>query len=324
MAYKKYIKRNGKLYGPYIYHSRRVNGKVMSEYRGVTKRIDYKKFIFIFFGVVFILGVGYGMISNKIELTGNVAVDLDAQDLPQITNLTVIQLHEINESPHKYDLNLGVSGLSNSSLDYAWAIDCGYFFVDNKSVGIEYSGQENVIEWYTTGECADAVVKVSAIGTDTRQELVQFVFNSENRTITNISLISSSEKVIEVEVIEETNIIENEKVDTGDTIVEEVVPETIKIIEDVLPLSDEEKQILIDEFGNESIKSEVKSFKDRIIVRYEFGGMWIENSYDSDLVEEELEEQMEDDRIKWLRDIIDQILKEETPEYEIGEGSYFI
>jgi len=34
MAYKKYIKRNGKLYGPYIYESKRVNGKVVSEYHG--------------------------------------------------------------------------------------------------------------------------------------------------------------------------------------------------------------------------------------------------------------------------------------------------
>ena len=41
MVYKKYIKRNGKLYGPYIYHSRRVNGKVISEYQGTGKKIDY-------------------------------------------------------------------------------------------------------------------------------------------------------------------------------------------------------------------------------------------------------------------------------------------
>ena len=34
MVYKKYIKRNGKLYGPYIYESKRVNGKVISEYHG--------------------------------------------------------------------------------------------------------------------------------------------------------------------------------------------------------------------------------------------------------------------------------------------------
>ena len=34
MAYKRYIKKNGKVYGPYIYHSRKENGKVISEYQG--------------------------------------------------------------------------------------------------------------------------------------------------------------------------------------------------------------------------------------------------------------------------------------------------
>ena len=45
MVYKRYIKRGGKVYGPYIYHSRKENGKVISEYLGKaeTKKIKYKK-----------------------------------------------------------------------------------------------------------------------------------------------------------------------------------------------------------------------------------------------------------------------------------------
>ena len=31
MVYHRYIKRNGKVYGPYTYHSRKVNGKVVSK-----------------------------------------------------------------------------------------------------------------------------------------------------------------------------------------------------------------------------------------------------------------------------------------------------
>lgn len=41
MPYKKYIKRGGKIYGPYIYHSKKVNGKVITEYRG--KHVEEKK-----------------------------------------------------------------------------------------------------------------------------------------------------------------------------------------------------------------------------------------------------------------------------------------
>jgi hypothetical protein len=37
MAYKKYINRNGKFYGPYEYQSKRVNGKVITEYHGSKK-----------------------------------------------------------------------------------------------------------------------------------------------------------------------------------------------------------------------------------------------------------------------------------------------
>ena len=39
MAYKKYIERNGKIYGPYYYESKRVNGKVVSNYHGVKKSV---------------------------------------------------------------------------------------------------------------------------------------------------------------------------------------------------------------------------------------------------------------------------------------------
>ena len=52
MAYKKYIVKNGKVYGPYIYHSRRVKGKVVSEYRGTKKQLDYKKYAWISAGVL--------------------------------------------------------------------------------------------------------------------------------------------------------------------------------------------------------------------------------------------------------------------------------
>lgn len=53
MVYKKYIKKNGKTYGPYIYQSRRVNGKVVSNYHGKGNLTfnykKYKQFVWIFF-----------------------------------------------------------------------------------------------------------------------------------------------------------------------------------------------------------------------------------------------------------------------------------
>ena len=46
MAYEKYIKKDGRVYGPYIYHSKRVDGKVISEYHG-QKKFDFIKFFWL-------------------------------------------------------------------------------------------------------------------------------------------------------------------------------------------------------------------------------------------------------------------------------------
>ncbi len=345
MVYKKYIKKNGKLYGPYIYHSRRVNGKVISEYHGASKKIDYKKFIFIFLGVLFLSGVTYGIVSNKAKLTGHVT-DLganyqEAQEVPVITNLTITQLHETDELPHKYELDLEVLSPENSTLDYFWEIDCGYIYL-NENASSDYT---NVVEWYTTGECIDAVVNVSVTDENGNgQKLIQPVFNSENRVILDIGLVSESENETGTDITEENvggeeNFSDNEieiqdyekgkepeKIEISEQNISET-PETIKtIVKAVLPLSDEERQILINAFGTDIIKTEVKLFKDRIIVRYEFGNLWIKNSYDSDLDKNELEEQMYADRIRWLRDIINKISEEGTEEQELEgfEDSYSV
>jgi len=62
MSYKKYIKRGGKLYGPYIYHSKRVGDKVISEYVGKgdeeksrVKKISVLKFLVLVSFVVLLI-----------------------------------------------------------------------------------------------------------------------------------------------------------------------------------------------------------------------------------------------------------------------------
>ena len=77
MTYKKYIKRGGKIYGPYIYHSRRIGGKVVSEYHGPRKP-DYKKIFLAIFGVVFLVALIFILIFSEKEMTGKAVLDLDA------------------------------------------------------------------------------------------------------------------------------------------------------------------------------------------------------------------------------------------------------
>jgi hypothetical protein len=88
MAYKKYIQRNGKLYGPYLYESKRVDGKVVSEYHGSeepkqskgVKVRDYKKILFLFLGV-FVLGIliyFLATVPNYNKISGKAVFGLDA------------------------------------------------------------------------------------------------------------------------------------------------------------------------------------------------------------------------------------------------------
>lgn len=77
MAYEKYIKKDGKLYGPYIYHSRRVDGKVISEYHS-KKKIEYGKFLWIALVFLLIAFGAYLIGQRNDKLTGYSVLDLNA------------------------------------------------------------------------------------------------------------------------------------------------------------------------------------------------------------------------------------------------------
>ena len=92
--------------------------------------------------------------------------------------------------------------------------------------------------------------------------------------------------------------------ETQNTILPEVKEKGI-----VDALNDMEKKILFEKFGNSSIKIvKAESSGDRIVLRYELGEYWFEPSYDSGL--EDLDSQMEEDRIRWLQDIARTLLQE--------------
>ncbi|HDL02215.1 MAG TPA: hypothetical protein ENH20_00090, partial [Candidatus Pacearchaeota archaeon] len=82
MAYKRYIKRNGKIYGPYYQHSVKKDGKVVSKYikkSGVTedennKKLKKKIIIFIVLGL---LGILMALAFLNFNLTGNVSLEIE-------------------------------------------------------------------------------------------------------------------------------------------------------------------------------------------------------------------------------------------------------
>ena len=72
MVYKKYIKRGGKIYGPYKYRSRKVKGKVITEYLGKheEKNTDKRKQILIFLIIGFIIAFFIFFVLTQANITG--------------------------------------------------------------------------------------------------------------------------------------------------------------------------------------------------------------------------------------------------------------
>ena len=76
MAYEKYIKKDGKLYGPYIYHSKRIDGRVVSEYHGQGK--PWKKFLWTLPVIVLIIIGAYFIGQQGNKATGYSILGIDA------------------------------------------------------------------------------------------------------------------------------------------------------------------------------------------------------------------------------------------------------
>lgn len=98
MAYKKYIKRGGKLYGPYLYESKRVNGKVVSEYHGQKKEISSGRIAMVIVSALLLAGMIYLFSYSETGnfFTGNAILGTSAEyaeGLPLSGNITISLKH---------------------------------------------------------------------------------------------------------------------------------------------------------------------------------------------------------------------------------------
>jgi len=279
MAYKKYITRNGKVYGPYVYHSRRVNGKVVSEYRGSTekkKSIDYKKFIWVFLGI-FILGViAYGFSITDSRLTGNSVLNLNAnyQEGEFVNgNLKVLLkegelipsdsqvIFETSEGIFEYNLQDIISNNINQGNYYIAGKNIfgqgeGYGLIGEKKIypevnfllriissevsqEVESSGNEEIIE----EEIIDDVIEEESIEEEVIGEVVIESFEEQGE-----ELIEISNEVIH-EYLEDQEVVE-----------EEIVEEPMENIEEIEESVDEGslvETIIFDFFSRLSLTGQV-------------------------------------------------------------------
>ena len=94
MVHEKFIYRNGKKYGPYLYENQRVNGKVVTTYKG-TPSSSRPLFSFAFIGLLVLVG-GFLLLGLPLAPTGKVTASLaDTYVLNEtLTGTLVLHLQE--------------------------------------------------------------------------------------------------------------------------------------------------------------------------------------------------------------------------------------
>lgn len=169
------------------------------------------------------------------------------------------------------------------------------------------------------------------VGGDSANELVVDLSElnfTANKGEMVVSLVYDTEEIISLTVYLAEGLVSEKEIKkqnvSNETVLEEdLVNETVlnESIISVLPgvLSDEEKEVLINKFGNVSMEmTKAEVFNKRLIVKYELGSLWIEYSYDYlGKIDENLNSQIEEDRIKWLKDLADRFSQDETSSEEI-------
>lgn len=87
MVYKKFIKKDGKIYGPYAYHSRRENGEVVTEYLGKNK--NNRKYFLVLASIIVFIALTFFfyrfLTGHVISTTGKATLQLDKEYKPNET-----------------------------------------------------------------------------------------------------------------------------------------------------------------------------------------------------------------------------------------------
>jgi hypothetical protein len=95
----------------------------------------------------------------------------------------------------------------------------------------------------------------------------------------------------------------------------------------VSELTETEREILVSKFGNVSVEiTKAEKTSQGIFVRFELRNFWVEHYYDPEISDEKLEEQVENDKNNFLKDLVRKFSKQEVQKEGIEGlvGSYEI
>lgn len=231
MVYKKYIEKNGKLYGPYIYHSKRVDGKVVSEYHG-TKKSGFN-FAWIFLGIFVLIVLVYFLIFVNKGITGNVVFSMDAN----------YQKGEILDGKLDLVLNEGELIPSSSKIFFENSGEAYEFVLSDVLFDESVEG-----DFYLEGmDFSESGSGYGIEGVKTEYPEVYFILEVYSEQSSEQENSGGGSSGSEIENSEETQV-ENE-------IVEEVVEETSEEIESEEVIEEEsveEPEEIIENYGEEA------------------------------------------------------------------------
>ena len=180
MVYKKYIKRDGKLYGPYIYERKRIDGKVVSQYHGAKRTVNLKKFAWIFGVAIFVIFLAYfistvdfkgltgkAILNTNIDYTeeqpikGEVSISLKQGELIPASSRLIL---ENSGQSYEYSLDRLVKNPSHSGIFYIEGVSLsgkgqGYGLAGEKQINPEVSF---TLEIYpTSGEISQTITEAT-------------------------------------------------------------------------------------------------------------------------------------------------------------------
>lgn len=302
MAYKKYIKRGDKIYGPYIYHSRRIGGKVISEYHGPGK-LDYKKIFLVIFGVIFLVASISVLVFYEKEMTGRAVIEIEREIQGQVNadgtfNYTLLEGERAELKPRSVETDSGQ--------------------LSDTDVELKTEGNE-VIVTTTYSEINQSYSETNESLEEEIFPVVYFVLSilSEEESIEeNITEPAPEPETPAPEITEEPA--SEPEIPESET-TEEPKETEVYVPELVISLTEQERAVLIGEFGDTLKIKEYSPERGFIKVRFELGKYWREKNYDSNYSREILEFFIDIDKIKFLKDIANNLLEEPGPEEEFNE-----
>ncbi len=204
MAYKRYIKRGNKLYGPYIYHSHKEGGKVISEYIGKGSVTNKNKKLFGIFSLFLgILAVSLFLFLFNVSFTGDVILQMK-DSYSENENLSgyfsfVLEKEEFLPASTKIFINNSGEIYEYPLLDILEEPTEGEFYMRDTNIsgrGLGYGMESKLVSFVLRIYNETAVNETDTNKTDTNKADIEINETAVNKTDTNQTDIEINETAI--------------------------------------------------------------------------------------------------------------------------------